>query len=250
MKPGFVSTFKTLTLTLLLVVLFLPSLAHSAVAITAKYIASISDGLKPGDGAWTAPGVTQYTVPLDSLIGPTGVPQLLPSSQWRYLKVKTIHDGTNIFFRFEWTDSTADMTVADATLFADAVAVEIPFVTPSTVAMGNQREPANILFWRADFGDPLTGLGRPENIVAGGPGTVQESPDSLSLPIFHSQTRTGTGWTVIFQRTLANASANGNMVVLARKMSYRIAFAQWDGANQERNGLKMVTGSWQTLIVQ
>jgi DMSO reductase family type II enzyme heme b subunit len=98
--------------------------------------------------------------------------------------------------------------------------------------------------------DPATGLGHPQNIVAGGAGTVQTTPDSDLLPIIHSQSRSASGWVVIIQRPLVNASANGNMVTLARAKSYRICFAQWNGAFQERNGTKMVAGSWQTLFVQ
>jgi DMSO reductase family type II enzyme heme b subunit len=241
-----------LALTLVLTALLIPSLsqpASAAVTITARFVAAIANGLSPTDSAWNQ--ATQFTVPLDSIIGPTGVPQLLPSSKWRYLKVKAIHNGTDIFFRYEWTDSTSNTLVDDAPKFADAVAMEIPFVTPSTVAMGNQREPVNIIFWRADMENPLTpGLGHPQNIVAGGAGTVQTSPDSDLLPITQSQTKTAAGWTVIFKRPLVNASTSGNMVALARTKSYRICFAQWDGANEERNGLKMVAGSWHTLFVQ
>lgn len=252
MKARFKNLAKALSLALVLAAVMLPSLSQPAsgavVTIQARYVASIANGLNPADTAWTG---TQYTVALDSIIGPTGVPQLLPSSQWRYLKVRAIHNGTDIFFRYEWADTTASTLVDDVPKFADAVAMEIPFVNPSTVAMGNQREPVNIIFWRADMEDPLTpGLGHPQNIVAGGAGTVQTSPDSDLLPITHSQSRVGTTWTVIIKRPLVNASASGNMVSLARSKSYRICFAQWDGAKEERNGLKMVAGSWQTLFVQ
>jgi hypothetical protein len=37
------------------------------------------------------------------------------------------------------------------------------------------------------------------------------------------------------------------MVELKKGQNYQITFAQWDGKNQERNGLKLVTGTWQTL---
>lgn len=254
MRTKIVKIHRLLVLALVVTVL-IPPLLHDAegasVTITSRFTVTIANGLNPGDPAWS--GATQYTVALDSLIGPTGVPQLLPSSRWRYLKVKSIHNGTDIFFRYEWTDTTTNDSVADAPTFADAVAMEIPFVTPSTVAMGNQREPVNIIYWRANAPaeSPPGTFGQIQNIVSGGTGTVQTSPDSALLPIVHSQTRTGSIWTVIIQRPLSGAASTaGNMVTLARAKSYRICFGQWDGAQEERNGLKMVAGSWQVLFVQ
>ncbi|MCU0578659.1 MAG: ethylbenzene dehydrogenase-related protein [Desulfobacterota bacterium] len=229
-----------------LILLALIRPAGAAVTIDAVYVAAIGNGLNPTDPAWSQ--ATATTVALDSVIGPTGVPQLLPTAQWRYLQVRAIHNGNQIFFRYEWADGTNNLSVADTPLFADAVAMEIPFTVSSSIAMGNQREPVNILYWRAD-------LVKPENLVSGGAGTVQKSPDSEALPISHSQSRTALpgSWTVIIQRPLQGTynppAQSGNLVTLNRGGNYRICFAQWDGAQEERNGLKMVAGSWQTLQV-
>ena len=98
--------------------------------------------------------------------------------------------------------------------------------------------------------DPLTpGLGQPQNIVAGGIGTVQEGPEDL--PISHSQVWANGSWTVIIKRPLSGAaSPRGNMVTLAQGGNYQITFAQWEGGNLERDGVKLVAGSWQTLLIQ
>jgi DMSO reductase family type II enzyme heme b subunit len=149
-----------------------------------------------------------------------------------------------------------DVSETDAPLFADAVALEIPYnATSSSIAMGNQFEPVNILFWRANARGSAAGTGQVQNIVSGGAGTVQKSPDSDALVasqvIAYSQTRAGGSWTVIIKRPLSGtASPAGNIAALTRGKNYRITFAQWDGGNQERNGVKMVAGSWQTLFVQ
>lgn len=262
MKTRSTSIVRWLSLTFLLTVLLVPCLSESAsaVTITVKNLASIGNGLDPADPAWSQ--AVQATVNLDTVISTAGVPLLLPSSKWRYLRVKAIRDATNIYFRYQWTDTTQDLSVGDAPLFADAVAMEIPFEkngqpTPSTIAMGNQFEPVNIIFWRAD-------LPHPQNIVAGGGGTVQTSPDSDGppplppLPITHSQNYNAAAktWTVVIKRPLSGAaSIRGNMVDLipravnAAKGYYRICFAQWDGGNQERNGVKLVAGNWQTLYI-
>lgn len=220
--------------------------AMGAVTIKAASNASSSGALNPDDPAWAA--ATQYTVILDTVISATGIPQKLPSSKYRRLMVKAMHDATDIYFRYVWTDSTEDASVADAPLFADAVAVQIAFHPNASVAMGNQFQPVNILFWRAD----LPGL---QNIVSGGAGTVQTTPDSETLQLGHSQKRVGTSWVVVMKRPLVGPAADsqgispGNLVTLTPGTNYRITFAQWDGGNEERNGVKLVAGTWQTLYV-
>lgn len=246
-----------------------PGEAGTPVTIRAARVAGIGNGLDPNNSAWNS--ATQYTVTLDTVISAAGVPQLLPSSKYRYLKVKAIHDGVTIFFRYQWTDSTANASVGDAPLFADAVAMQIPFRSGySSIAMGNQNTcwfgqvvditrcgAVNIHFWRAD-------LPNPQNIVAGGAGTVQRTPDSdgdpnatppISPLVTHSQSWAGGSWTVILKRPMtgplldANGFAPGNLVTLAPNKYYQITFGQWDGGNEERNGVKLVAGSWQTLYV-
>jgi DMSO reductase family type II enzyme heme b subunit len=225
-----------------------PATAHAAVTIRALRVGGPANGLDPNAAAWSA--ATEYTVTLDTVISATGIPQPLPSSKYRYLKVKAIRDNTDIFFRLRWTDSTQDNSVADTTLFADAVALEIPYSANSSIAMGNQFQPVDILYWRADLGDPVTGLGRPQNIVAGGAGTVQKSPESDTLPTGFSQGYAAGAWTVVMQRPLSGAPwPSGDLVTLNPGGTYRITFAQWDGGNKERDGVKLVAGSWQAVFI-
>src|SRR5574341_549146 len=241
---------NALVLTLVVISLLWPIAGDCAVTIRATYVPAAANGLDPNDAAWNV--VPQYTVALDTVITAAGAPQLLPSSKWRFLRVKAMHNGADIFFRFQWPDATQDTEVADGPLFADAVALEIPYnAIASSIAMGNQFEPVNIIYWRAD-------LPNPQNIVSGGAGTVQKSPDSDGPPplVSHFQQWTSGTWTVIFKRAMTGPAVDstgkspGNMVTLVRGANYRITFAQWDGGNQERKGVKLVAGSWQTLFVQ
>lgn len=250
MKRTFSQFVKTAGLGLALLTLVLSwtgEPAMGAVTIKATLQSGFANALDPADAAWTS--VIQYNVVLDTVISATGIPQKLPSSKWRILKVKAMHDGADIFFRYEWTDPTADTSVADTTLFADAVALQIAYGANSSIAMGNQFQPVNILFWRAD-------LPRLQNIVSGGAGTVQTSPDSDVLLLEHSQNRAGTSWVVVMKRPLLGPATDsqgkspGNLVTLASGKYYRTTFAQWDGGNEERNGVKLIAGSWQTLYVQ
>lgn len=217
------------------------------VTLAAEYVPGIAQGLDPADGAWRR--ATEVSAALDMLITDTQATRDLLPPQWRWVKARAIHDNTDIYFRFEFRDSTVDTSVADTPLFADGFAMQIPFSGLASVAMGDPLTPVNIIFWRAD-------LPNPQNIVAGGPGTVQTSPDSGGPPpdtpplVTHSQTRGNRTWTVIIRRPMASPSARGNMVPLARGMKYRIIFANWNGANQERGGIKLVTGNWQTLAIK
>lgn len=241
-----IGTFAALVLTALAG----PPAGHCAVVtVKAALNKGTFNGLDPNDAAWKK--VTEYSVTLDTVITAAGVPQLLPSSKYKILKVKALHNGTDVFFRMAWADATKNVSTAGPPLFADAVALEIPYSgNASSIAMGNQLQPVNILFWRGNLGDPVTGLGQPQNIVSGGAGTVQTSPDSAAQPTACSQTYAGGTWTVVIRRPLSGApSANGNLVALVPATNYRITFAQWDGGNAERDAVKLVAGSWQTLYL-
>ncbi len=243
-----VSALLALTLAALLPV----AAAAAPVTIQVRFNGS-AGGLNPADAAWNT--ATQYYVALDTVISTAGVPQLLPRTKWKYVLVKAYRNATDAFFRYQWADPSADADVSDTMLFSDAFAMEIPYGLNSSIAMGNQFEPVNILFWRAD-------LPNPQNIVAGGAGTVQTSPDSGGPPpatpplITHSQAWANGMWTVVIRRPLSGAaSPQGNLVELVprsvnpQRGVYRICFAQWDGGNQERDGVKLVAGSWQTLYI-
>ncbi|MCU0836434.1 MAG: ethylbenzene dehydrogenase-related protein [Chromatiaceae bacterium] len=235
----------------------LPATAAVAATIQAP-LKTATDGLDPNATVWST--VPQYSIALDTVISTAGVPQILPKAKWKYVLVKAYQDGTDIYFRYQWPDPVPDMDVSDTGLFADGFAMEIPYGLNASIAMGNQFEPVNILFWRAD-------LANPQNIVAGGAGTVQTSPDSDDadmdpatqppVPLsVHSQSWVNGRWTIVIKRPLSgDISTNGNLVALvprsidSTKGNYRITFGQWDGGNHERDGVKLVTGSWQTLYL-
>lgn len=241
--------FTTVALGLVLTALGWPG-PGAAVTIQAPLVQGTANALNPSDPVWQ--GSQEYQVTLDTTITATGVPQPVPSAGFRYLQVTALRDAADIYFRFRWGDRTKNASVGDTPLFADALALEIPYSANSSIAMGNQFQPVNILFWRADLADPVTGLGQPQNIVSGGAGTVQTSPDSASLPTAFSQGYDPVQklWTVVIKRPLSGASSpNGNLPALVPGSNYRITFAQWDGAQKERNGVKLVAGSWQTLRV-
>ncbi len=255
MKTGFMNIVSTISL-LLAAMVFPPAgnCAPPPVTIQAVRVAAAADGFDPANTVWAQ--APEVSVALDMLITDTQAPKNLLPGNWRWVKAKAMHNGSDILFRFQFNDSSADTSVADPPLFADAFAMQVPFPNPlftPPIEMGNQTGPVNIIFWRANMGDPLTALGQPGNIVAGGVGTVQTSPDSASLPISSFQKMVNGTWTLVIKRPLSGgSSANGNMVTFVPGVTskYKIILANWNGANQERNGVKLVSGNWQTLWVK
>lgn len=57
--------------------------------------------------------------------------------------------------------------------------------------------------------------------------------------------RTDSGWAVVLTRSLKVKPDEG--VSLSGRGTMPVAFAAWDGANQERDGLKAVTLEWWQL---
>jgi len=163
-------------------------LSGSSRAITAVYIQGPVT-LDPLDPAWIQTPETAIT--LSRRIHETGAKMVDMGNENRRIKVKVVHNGTDIFFFYQWDESTPNVTVNDYSLFADAFAMEIPLITEvSPIWMGAKDKPVNIIYWRAD-------LARPENIVGGGIGTTQISSDTESQNIRHYQNWANGVWTVI-----------------------------------------------------
>lgn len=219
-------------------------------ALTAVYVPG-ANGLDPRDSSWG--DATATIVTLERLIdyvvdgggggGMGGMMDMCMSmgtSITRPVTVSSVHNGSTIYFRYEWSDATADTTVDDNNLFGDAMALEIPLSGSgsSSLDMGSQGNPVNIMFWRAD--QPA-----PHNIVAGGIGTPQHSPDAQNLQRYQDWNR--NVWTVIISRPMTGAS--DNQVTLVRGGSYSFAMANWNGSDKNRDGKKAFS-NWQTLTIQ
>lgn len=207
--------------------------------ITAVYVPGrITLGLK--DPAWSRAQETIIT--LNRRLNEVGARVSFGPDEVRRIKTKAVHNGTDIFFLYQWDESTPGISAGDYPFFADALSVEFPLLTEdSPLCMGSMDKPANIIFWRAD-------LPKPENIVAGGMGTPQTSPDAASQNIRHYQGWESGTWNVIITRPMVAASEN--QVSFVRGKNYRIAFANWKGgAYAERGGHKIVS-DWQNLVIQ
>ena len=227
------------------VILGMTLLTNPMPADSAKKVASPSvlaiyaagaDCLDPNDPSWAlAPANTStmkhvnYT---DSACGGGGGYESFQVS------VQAVHNGTDICFRMGWPDVAMDDVIDDVDKFADAVAVQVAFGGQTSLQMGNQNNPVNIMFWRAD-------LAQPQNIVAGGIGTVQVSPDAQNISSYSNWA--ANAWDVIISRPMIAASTN--QVTFARGMKYPVVFGNWEGWDFERDGHKTIT-NWTKLDVQ
>lgn len=82
-----------------------------------------------------------------------------------------------------------------------------------------------------------------EDLVAGGFGSLTTQPLEGQNVQGYGEWRDGL-WRVIFSRDLTSGEAED--ISLAPEKLYSVAFAAWDGANQERNGSKS-TSQWISL---
>ena len=193
---------------------------------------AIGDGLDPNNPVWNQTDAAVFDLKhLDAQETGCG---FADGYEERLLQVKGVHDGTNIYFRFEWDDPNESVLVNDTNRYADGIALQIPVGAEgnrnTTIQMGSQNNPVNILFWRAD-------LAQPQNIVAGGIGTVQPSPDGQNL--VHSQIWANGRWTVIMGRPMNAAS--DNQVQFNGGGRYGAVFGNWEGSDFERNGHKAIS---------
>lgn len=92
--------------------------------------------------------------------------------------------------------------------------------------------------WFLRFGAANKG----QNLVANGYGTL--TPFATQDVVATGRYRGGT-WTVVFHRSAKASEAQA--VNLEGSGQWPVAFAVWDGANKERDGLKAVSVEWQTV---
>ncbi len=196
----------------------------------------------------------------------------------RTLVARALNDGSRFFLLLEWRDDTADWSMGGATAFTDAAAVQFPVQEGETVpsfCMGDPNAAVNIWQWKAawqldietgfvnipdlfpnmkvDFYPfaeeetfyPARAVGNifaqeerqtaAENLLAGSFGTLTQAPAQLV------DARGGwqdNRWRVVFVRDL---QVDGGYTQFPMDGRTNVAFAVWDGAREERDGMKSVS---------
>lgn len=167
----------------------------------------------------------------------TAAPSGLPNAD--SVSVRSIHvqaaraDG-QMFLRLQWEDPTENRSSANPQTFADAVAVQMPVngSAQPAIAMGSPSNMVNVWYW-----DASTGI---EELFAGGQGSTTEFQDStVETWTEHESSGEDGTWTVVFSRPLDAAGDNRTVVTDDRDLD--VAFAVWDGGNDERSGQKATT---------
>jgi DMSO reductase family type II enzyme heme b subunit len=226
---------------------------------------------EPNHAAWQNAPEYAAKLLLQDMVEPR---QLKPTTA--EVRVRALQNGKEVAFRLEWADATQNNTPGPAK-FSDGCAVQFPAKADPTVPapqMGEPGKPVEITFWTANWQAIVDG--RPDNLKAlyptaqidhypseaakdadtqkemaarysparalgntrGGPRTVPvedyiaEGPGTLTAVANSTSTgkaqRTATGWAVVITRSLPAGR--------------QVAFAVWDGAQEEVGARKMRTG--------
>ena len=194
--------------------------------------AASADAASPDAEIWKKAPVTQV------MLQPAfpGHVSIVGTPATERLAAQAVRAGDQIYVRLAWTDRTANTAIKDTGQFADGAAVQFPVngKASTTPFMGDANNAVNVWQWRAD--------GRTQSLLANGFGTAT----TVSLQGLKSAAvRTDSGWAVVLHRSLKVKSNEG--ASLSGRGTMPVAFAAWDGANQERDGFKAVTLEWWQL---
>ena len=192
-----------------------------------------ADWNNPLDPAWNA--IQQYSVAM-SMAPPVHQSVNLrhdPSSGKQPMYFRFVADSRSLFIQLQWDDATENRNNAFEK-FSDGVAVQFALAggAKTSYMMGTSSAPANIWYWKAESGAT-------QNLVAGGFGsTTMLDEQMVSSRADYSKGR----WSVVFSRPM---TTNGKYNVdLSPGQDVYLAFAQWQGEDKQRDGLKRVTQGW------
>jgi hypothetical protein len=249
---------------------------HLAASQTVTLVAARSDEAVPLDDP--SAGVWKHSVPVEvPLSAQLTVPPMGGGAHT--VKARALNDGQRLYVRVEWSDDTRDEITESVESFSDAAAIEYPVAAGEQVpsfCMGNPDAPVNIWHWKASWqadverGAPadiedahpnmevdsypfedeeafypsqaagnvaarINRTGPVDNLLAGSFGTLSAAEDQMVQ---------GTGewddgkWRVVFARDLQTP---GDYAQFSQGEKTNIAFAVWDGAKNERDGVKSVS---------
>lgn len=161
---------------------------------------------------------------------PSGLPNA-ESVNTRSVEVQAARSNGQVFVRLQWHDAEANRNTPDPKSFLDAAAVQIPVDTTEqpAIAMGSQSNLVNVWYWNAD--------GHTEELLAGGQGSTTHIENaSVQAWSEHAGSGENATWTVVFSRSAE--PAGDNRTAITEENDLDVAFAVWDGSNDERSGQK------------
>lgn len=126
-----------------------PTLTTEVVAVAAP-----KPPTTPADAAWNNAPEHPAKLLLQDLVEPR-----LMKASTAEVRVRSLHNGSEIAFRLEWNDASQNDLPGPAK-FLDGCAVQIPQtieVNPPDPQMGSTGHPVQITFWRADWQASVNG---------------------------------------------------------------------------------------------
>jgi len=225
----------------------------------------------PFDGVWDSANPIEAPLSGQLIVQPKGGVD-------RTVTARALHDNDRLYVLLEWQDDTEDVLVSHQTEFTDAAAVQFPVSEGESVpsfCMGDPTAPVNVWQWKGawqsdidqgyvgiedanpniavdtyPFEDeevfyPARSVGNAyaatdrttpvDNLLAGSFGTLTQANDQIVDG--SGEWRDGS-WRALFARDLDVGEEYSRFTV---NESTNIAFAVWDGAENERNGTKSVS---------
>jgi len=247
------------------------------VALTALR-SSRDPGLDPNSGAWDDAPQVEIPLTAQQVTYPFG------GGTVAGVAVKALSHHRTLYLRVEWADDTYNAETNSVTKFADGVAVEFPATAKSSVpsvCMGQADGGVNVWQWRADRQQPATvwpkgvypngyvdeyplrgelaypalDVGNPvarthraaQDLVAQGFGTL--APSSVQTVAAHGvydESASHGTWSVVFRRPFAKPGSGQPGFAVRDKLD--VAFAVWQGQEDERNGKKSVSQFGQLVL--
>ena len=202
------------------------------------------------------------------------------------INVSSVHNGEQMAIRLRWEDPTHDaFSELNSDIFRDGAAVQFALgsVTLHThghnepfFGMGNRNKPVNIWHWKSGLEETLAAeeeheyagggvdmdalifggiMSNPvsklnttaenpvEELNAEGFGTITPQPPENQNVEGYGEWKDGV-WTVVFLRDVVKTGKWD--IDLTKKEPSLIAFAVWNGVDEDRNGRKVVS-VWQRL---
>lgn len=217
----------------LVLLALLPALAMAQAEIRIGRTA-VAVGADPDHPAWDAAPAS--VIKLETAF--PGHPSIVGTAVAQGAEIRALATSAGLAIRLEWSDPAADDRKTQHR-FADGAAIQFPRdgKPDTTPYMGGAGRHVNIWYWNAAQNEA-------ENLWADGFGTLTRMPtQDVKARGRHADGK----WRVVFFRAWRSSEPKAVKLRAAPGGSQPLAFAIWDGANDERDGFKAVTMQWQSL---